>query len=140
MNVMQSHSKKPTSVEVRGYSILQALGVVFEAQKLLFGKFCVDAFIPSHNLVVQFDGAYWHGHPSTLRNGIPDPRQQSRMNYDRSQDAYLRACGCSVLRLWDFELKDAKSASLAVLNALRSKPTLAPIVAFEEPHVEEASA
>ncbi len=102
MNVMQQRGGRRTKCEVAGYAILDASGVEYLAQHLIAGKFCVDAFIPSAALVVQFDGDYWHGHPAKFPQ--PDARQRKRILLDASQDAYMAACGYRVMRFWESEL------------------------------------
>jgi len=59
MNKIQQEGK-PSSIEVIGYKLLDALGVEYLPQHLIGGKFCVDAFVPSLSIVIQFDGDYWH--------------------------------------------------------------------------------
>lgn len=103
MNLKQAIQNEPNSLEKAGYVMLDDIGVRHERQHLIGGKFCVDAFIPEVALVVQFDGDYWHGHPANFPN--PDARQIRRMSLDRSQDAYMAACGFEVLRLWESDIK-----------------------------------
>ena len=52
----------PTTLEMLGYQLLESMEFVFYRQYRI-GKFVVDAFIPTLNLVVQFDGDYWHDKP-----------------------------------------------------------------------------
>ena len=60
-------------------------------------------------MIIQWDGEYWHGHPSKLKDGIPDKRQNRRMKYDKSQNMYLTKCGYKILRFWESEvLKEYK--------------------------------
>jgi hypothetical protein len=63
MNVKQL-SMRPNNLEQAAYTILDEFDVTYEKQYLIGDKFCVDAFVPSCNLVIQFDGDYWHGNPS----------------------------------------------------------------------------
>ena len=49
----------PTSLEHALSLLLQDAGLEFEAQKQ-FGKYTVDAWIPSHQLVFEADNGYWH--------------------------------------------------------------------------------
>jgi very-short-patch-repair endonuclease len=94
---------KMTKPEAIGYSLLKSLGIDFLPQHVIAGKFCVDAFVPSQNLIVQFDGDYWHANPTRFPN--PDKRQQRRIKLDLSQDAYMKKCGYHVIRLWETDLK-----------------------------------
>ena len=41
-----------------------------------------------------------------LKNGIADSRQDKRMKLDKSQDAYMKKCGCTILRFWESEVKN----------------------------------
>lgn len=97
--------KKPTSLERAGYALLDSLGVVYHRQHLIAGKFCVDAHVPEANLIVQFDGDYWHGYPDRFPE--PDERQRKRMQQDRKEAAYFAKCGLGLVRFWEHEvLKD----------------------------------
>lgn len=97
-----------TSVERAGYALLDALGVSYERQHRI-GPFCVDAF--TRGTVVQFDGDYWHGNPAKypLLNDV----QARSVRRDRSHDAYMRACGYSVVRLWGSELLPLRRVAVA---------------------------
>lgn len=103
MNRIQQ-SKTSTKIERIGYEVLKKNDIHFEPQKLLFNKFCVDAFIPSINTVVQFDGDYWHGNPEFYQS--LDHRQKKRVSLDASQDRYFEKCGIRVVRIWGSEILD----------------------------------
>jgi len=97
MNANQQQLK-PNKIEQAGYAILDSIGIDYVAQYIVSDKFTVDAFVPSKNVVIQFDGEYWHGKPDIYPN--PDNRQQKRMALDNSQDAYMAKCGIKVIRFW----------------------------------------
>lgn len=101
MNAAQQRGHQ-TAIERIGYALLDDMGLAYLPQHVIGGKFCVDAFLPEQGLVVQFNGDYWHGHPQKFPE--PDARQRRRMRLDASQDAYMRACGYRVLRLWESDL------------------------------------
>ena len=82
---------------------MSEMGINFEIQYVIGGKFTVDAFVPSKNTVVQFDGDYWHGNKAVFPT--PDHRQKKRMALDISQDAYMKTCGINVIRVWQSEFK-----------------------------------
>lgn len=110
-------SGRRTSIEVIGYGLLDTLGVPYEPQALFRGKFTPDATVKVARLVVQFDGDYWHDRAGTST----EPRILRRVALDRSQDAYVRACGWSVLRLWGSDLQSDPDGCLARLHgAVRS--------------------
>jgi very-short-patch-repair endonuclease len=99
----KQHSLCPNKLEKLGYALLDALGVTYQKQELINGKICVDAVIPARNIIIQFDGDYWHGNPA--KYPTLDARQRKRRSFDKSQDAYLRKCGYVVARFWESELK-----------------------------------
>jgi very-short-patch-repair endonuclease len=79
-----------------GREILLSLGIKnFNEQVLMFDKFLVDVLIPDKNLIIHWDGHYWHSKPR-------------RILLDKSQDAYLEKCGYKVLRITDLEIKNNK--------------------------------
>ena len=96
MNEIQFNKVGLNKLEIAGREWLEALGflhnVDFFEQVLLFDKFCVDVYFPKFNLVVQFDGNYWHSKPK-------------RQKLDISQDAYLTKAGLRVFRITDIEMK-----------------------------------
>lgn len=92
--------RRTTKAETAGYALLDRLGVTYQRQASFNGKFTPDALIPAARLVVQFDGDYWHDRAGTST----EPRIRRRVALDRSQDAYVRACGWQVVRLWASDL------------------------------------
>jgi len=90
---MLQASNHRTSIENRLYESLASLGVPFIPQKLMEGKFLVDAYIPGQRLVIEADGDYWHALP----------RVQAR---DRAKNAYLTKCGYRMLRLSETEIRN----------------------------------
>jgi len=83
--------REPTSIEKKLYEELKAKGVLFEKQKLINGKFVVDAYIPILHLVIEADGDYWHSLPKQIIR-------------DKSKDAYLTKCGFNLLRITGTEI------------------------------------
>ena len=102
MNVKQL-TMHPNNLERSVYTILDNIGIFYERQYLIGEKFCVDAFISSLGIVIQVDGDYWHGNPA--RFPILTDRQQKRTALDRSQNAYMQACGYRVIRFWESDVK-----------------------------------
>lgn len=115
MNALQQ-LRKTNKVEAAGYALLDAMGVSYEPQAVFKGKFTPDALIPSVKLVVQFDGDYWHDR----KGASTEARIRRRVALDRSQDAYIRACGWQVVRLWESDLKaDPEGCAEKVRQHLR---------------------
>lgn len=110
-NLLQQNKKGLNRLELAGRNILEEIGCDFQEQVLLFDKFLVDVFIPSHNIVIQWDGDYWHG-----RNGASDDRQKKRKALDKSQDAYMTKSGVTVLRFWESEVKNERSKVVEIIS------------------------
>lgn len=115
-NLVQSRNKALNKLELAGEEILKALGLRFNSQHLLFDKFLVDTFLPNENVVIQWDGDYWHGHPTKIKGGIPDHRQKKRMSLDKSQDAYMKKRGVKILRFWESEVINQKEKVIAAIT------------------------
>ena len=98
----QQNSKQPTSIEKTLYDYLLLKGIIFEKQKLINGKFIVDAYIPSLNLVIEADGKYWHTLPEVIGK-------------DKAENAYLEKCGFNLIRLSEVELKTGNFKERLVL-------------------------
>lgn len=92
---IQQNSKKPTSIEKTLYDYLLIKGFLFERQKLINGRFLVDAYVPSLNLVIEADGNYWHSLDRVVKK-------------DKAENAYLTKCGFGLLRLSENEIKSGK--------------------------------
>lgn len=90
--ISQLNKKGLNKLETRGSEILNELGIKHLIQQSLFNKFIVDVFIPENNLVIQWDGEYWHSLPK-------------RKKLDISQDKYLKKCGYRILRITDKQIK-----------------------------------
>jgi very-short-patch-repair endonuclease len=54
------HPRKSfTSLEHKYYKLLDECGLFYIKQYALEGRI-FDAFLPDHNLIVEFDGVFWH--------------------------------------------------------------------------------
>jgi very-short-patch-repair endonuclease len=107
-------NKEANRLEAAGRVILDTLGVPFVEQQVIGGKFVVDALLPEHRVIIQWDGDFWHANPalfSTLH-----PIQQTNTARDRSCNAYLAKCGYTVLRFWE---TDVHSTPSTVADAIR---------------------
>lgn len=89
--IKQQNSKEPTSIEKIVYELLKSRGIIFEKQKLINGRFLVDAYIPDLNLIIECDGNYWHSLDRVK-------------NKDKAENAYLDKCGYKLLRLSEEEI------------------------------------
>jgi very-short-patch-repair endonuclease len=96
-------------LERAGYDLLKSIGVDFEEQYII-SNFVVDAFIPSYNIVVQFDGDYWHG--NTDKFPVLTDWQIRRKELDKKQDAFILSKGWSVIRVWEYDFHSTNGKAL----------------------------
>ena len=78
-------------------------------------------------VAVFVDGAFWHGHPSRFRPGQHgvywDEKIAHNVARDRAADAALGTLGWTVVRIWDFEIRqDLDGAVSRIEDALRRAP------------------
>jgi len=91
--IKQQKKRGLNKLELTGRKILQDIGVQFNEQILMFGKFLVDVLLKDKKVIIQWDGEYWH-------------TKIKRQKLDESQDAYLTKCGYRVLRITDKQIKN----------------------------------
>lgn len=84
----------PSSIERIVHAVLDAMGVAFQPQHRV-GRYIADVFVPSHQLIVECDGSYWH---------------RDRAQQDAARDDYMRARGLSVLRLSETDIRAGRSS------------------------------
>lgn len=113
--------KGGSSLEKVGYALLDALGVTYVRQFSVANKFVVDAYIPTSNLVIQWDGDYWHGYRAEGDNTPVDVRVKKRMNLDVSQDAYMKTCGYTVARFWGHDVLSSPKEVLKRISTLLNR-------------------
>lgn len=98
---------KPSQLEWLLRDLLMEFGIEYEPSAIIKDKFIVDIRIGT--LIIQADGDYWHGHP---RFEPLTDRQSAQQRRDRAQDAYLRACGYTVVRIWESDMTRDKVAAI----------------------------
>ncbi len=99
--------KKETSLETKYYSMLKREGISFLPQHLVGGK-KFDAFIPSKNVLLEFDGSFWH--PISLTECQYEWQVKNYHN-DREKDAIARSHGIRLIRIRE----DAPISSIKTL-------------------------
>ena len=98
-NQVQNKKRGPNKLEKLGCNMLDYLGIKYETEYLIDNKICVDVYIEDYNLIIQWDGNYWHGKDKLYEE--LDTRQKKRVDLDKSQDAYFKKCGFNELRFWE---------------------------------------
>ena len=87
--------KGPNKLELSGRDILLDLDINFREQVPMYNKWIVDILCVNKNVVIQWDGDYWHNLP------------QNKIR-DKNQDKYLTKCGYRVLRFTETQVKKEK--------------------------------
>jgi|SRR5690348_4415414 len=83
---------------------LKSKGLEFESQKMI-DQYYVDFFIRSHNLVIEFNGCFWHqcdqcGHNKGIRGVSSDVVHE----YDKNRIEHLKSRGYKVKIIWEHDL------------------------------------
>lgn len=78
-------------------------------------------------VAVFVDGAFWHGHPSAFTHGKSgeywDTKIARNMARDTAANAALAELGWTVLRFWDFEVRNELDRCVArVLECVSTPP------------------
>lgn len=98
--------RKQTKLESAGYKILESVGLNYEPQ-FVYGRYVADAYVPELNLIVQFDGDYWHGKPD--RFPALTERQKKQQEIDQRANKTAEQLGYKVLRFWESEIGRVQS-------------------------------
>ena len=81
----------------------------YSEQVILFDKFMVDFLLPSHNIIIQCDGMYWHDRP----------RARAK---DKGQNNYFVKAGYIVLRFTDEQIHKSMGACIATIKKAIQNP------------------
>ena len=85
---------KSTSIEEKVKEQLFKYGIKFIQQKCLCGgRFYIDFWLPSYQLVIECNGDYWHS-------------RSERVERDQRLEEYVLSQGKDILWLWEYEIKD----------------------------------
>lgn len=57
-----------------------------------------DFYIPQKNLIVEFDGDFWHGNPEIYELS---PRMKRQYHIDRTWGEKATKCGYNIVRIWE---------------------------------------
>lgn len=86
---------RDTSLELTVRAVLDVLDIEYRSSHRI-NRFIVDIYVPSRNLIIECDGAYWHSLPRIIGRDV-------------ERDAFLRASGYKVLRLPECDIKSGLS-------------------------------
>lgn len=100
-------------------SFLDKLGVkyVYQFEAKDIGRF-YDFYLPSHNLIIEVDGGYYHSDPRVVEEGKLNPMQKHNKRVDEYKDKWALAHGIPIMRIWE---KDIREAPDKVLKELKER-------------------
>jgi very-short-patch-repair endonuclease len=110
--IVATNHKKDTAPETQLYQILDEIGVYYEKKNtsVLCNSRELDAWIPSQNLAVEINGAYWH---SSARGKTSE--------YHLSKTIECESKGIQLIHLWDYEILNNPEAVASLLAAKLGK-------------------
>lgn len=101
--VATQRSREYTKPEMVVATELDKMGIEFDHNAPLYGKFFVDFLLPDKTVIEVF-GDYWHGNRTVFASLTRTQEKQKAK--DRARVAYLTKCGHKVIVIWEKELKD----------------------------------
>jgi very-short-patch-repair endonuclease len=91
----KKYFKLPNKFESRMYLILDTEKIKYEPQYEVSGKF-YDAYLPEHNILLEFDGDYFH--KQTYEECIY-PIQKRNLKNDKKKNQIAKNNGYKLLRI-----------------------------------------
>jgi G:T-mismatch repair DNA endonuclease (very short patch repair protein) len=101
-SVMRSKKEKEIIVEIK------KMGYVVEHSLRVETKIC-DIFIPSLNLIIEYNGDYWHCNPKKYKSDYFNQKKQKTAkelwDYDKHKIDLIREKGYNLEIVWESDLK-----------------------------------
>lgn len=115
------HQKYGTSKLEEDFAknFLDKLGVkyVYQFEAKDIGRF-YDFYLPSHNLIIEVDGGYYHSDPRVVNENKLNPMQKHNRRVDEYKNKWALAHGIPIMRIWE---KDIREAPDKVLKELKER-------------------
>lgn len=110
------YPKARTKIELTVMSMLQEAQLSFLYQHKLAEFICVDFFLPTHKLVIECFGTYWHCDPRVYPNGPQTKAQRKNSGTDRWREKKIAEMGYQLLILWEKDIKEDPTQILSVIK------------------------
>lgn len=105
-----------SSYEKRIALIFENLDIQFVQQKSIDQKFRYDFYVPHKNLIIEFNGDYWHCHPALFSWDQIHPQKKLKAyeiwEYDALKAEHARNCGYNFCVIWENEVVNLKDQEL----------------------------
>jgi len=87
----------------------------FEAKDI--GRF-FDFYLPSHNLIIEVDGGYYHSDPRVVDENQLNPMQKHNKRVDEHKNKWALVHGIPIMRIWE---KDIRENPKMVMEELKKR-------------------
>lgn len=95
--------------------LLEDLGIKYENEKQ-FGYYSVDNYLPSHNLIIEVMGDYWHCNRK-IYDSIKYDVQKEAIRRDKSKHTYLKKYhNIEVLYVWESDINSNPDLVKALIS------------------------
>lgn len=94
-----------SKIEMIFEKFLTDLGIPVKSQYQIGYKF-YDFIIPGTNILIEFDGDYWHCNPKKFPNGPEDRAQKNAIVNDLYKDKLAASNGFNLIRVWESDFKE----------------------------------
>ena len=115
LKMVEIRSRQPvvSSLNKAVFACLESLGVSYISEYAI-GPWVFDVYIPSHEVLIECNGEYWHSLPKAIRN-------------DKSKDTYVRkyASEKKLVTVWEVEFfKEGRLLHILkkILGLIEAKP------------------
>lgn len=115
---------RETAIEKAIRIFLEESKIEHKTQYVIGGKFCVDFYLPKHNIIIEALGDYWHGNPIKYNKDNLNSTQIKSMNRDKARFAYFDKCGFISFKLWETDIKkDINKVMKPIMDCIRTLET-----------------
>lgn len=105
-----------SSYERKIADALENLNICFVQQKSINSLFRYDFFIPNANLLIEFNGDYWHCFPPLFESSYIHPHKQMLASeiwaYDEAKTEHAKSAGYNIVTVWENQLIDLNEEEL----------------------------
>jgi len=111
---------RSSKAEIEIINILTKNKIQVEKQKHI-EKYFVDIFVPNKNIIVEYNGDYWHANPNVYDKNHLITKNKKKIKakeiwkYDKEKKQLLESMGFNVIVIWE---KDYRKNKETIINGL----------------------
>lgn len=102
---------------------IKPLGIDYDTQYYLkdIHHYC-DVYIPSKNMIIEFQGDYWHGNPNKYSNDELSEFQKKKVTKDNELREYCSENGINLIEIWESDYdKDSSGVKTLLEGQIKQK-------------------